>query len=204
MGWVDTELSGVPIVRHNGDTGNFHANMILAPGSGWGVVVLMNGSNHLELDGMNQIANGVMARLLGVEPPPEPFEQAKVLLFVFLAVAALQVVGIVRSGVLLRRWRRQPERRPRGVLRIGLHVVVPVVANLLWTVICLVVLPWFSQTPLSTMVVTDNGLVQVLSGAVALVWGVILRPVLALLTLHDGGAPKGPRRLRETEAQIKA
>jgi hypothetical protein len=207
MGWEDWEnsgLGGVQLVRHNGDVGNFEAHMILAPESGWGVVVLMNGSNHLRLAGMAVIANGVMARLLGVEPPPEPFNQAMAIFFAVLAVVALQVLGIVRTVMLVRRWRRQPERRPRGVLRVALRVVVPIVANLLWAGICLVLLPWFSQTPLSTMVVTDNGLVQVLSGAVALVWGVILRPVLALLTLHDGGAPKGPRRLRETEAQIKA
>jgi CubicO group peptidase (beta-lactamase class C family) len=35
MGWEDTELSGVPVVRHSGDTGNFHASIILAPDSAW-------------------------------------------------------------------------------------------------------------------------------------------------------------------------
>ena len=200
MGWEDTELSGVPVVRHNGDVGNFHASMLLAPESGWGVVVLMNGSNHLQLDGMDRIANGVMARLLGVETPPEPFNQAMALFIAVLAVVALQVLGIVRSVALVGRWRRQPELRPRGILRVALRVVVPVVANLLWAVICLVLLPWLSQTPLLLLVVTDNGLVQVLSGAVALVWGVVLRPALALLALNEPGAPTGTRKLRETEA----
>jgi hypothetical protein len=134
MGWEDSELSGVRVVRHSGDTGNFHANMILVPESRWGVVVLMNGSNHLRLAGMDGIANGVVSLLLGHQPPPEPFEQAKVLLFVVVAIGALQVLGIVRSDVLVRRWRRQPERRPHGVLRIGLRVVVPMGANLLWAV----------------------------------------------------------------------
>jgi hypothetical protein len=104
-----------------------------------------------------------------------------VLLLVLLAVGALQVLGIVRSVVLLRRWRAEQVRRPRGVLRIGLRVVVPMVANLLWAVICLIFLPWLSQTPL--------GLVQVLSGAVALCWGVVLRPVLVLSALRTKGAP---------------
>ncbi len=188
MGWEDTQLSGVPVVRHNGDVGNFEAHMILAPERGWGVVVLMNGSDHLRLDAPAAIANGVMTRLLGVEPPPEPFNQAMAIFFAVVAVGALQVLGIVRSVVLVRRWRRQPERRPRGVVRVGLRVVAPIVANLLWAGICLVLLPWFSQTPLSTMVVTDNGVVQVLSGAVALVWGVVLRPVLVLLALRTKGA----------------
>jgi CubicO group peptidase (beta-lactamase class C family) len=191
MGWEDSELSGVPVVRHSGDTGNFHATMILVPESQWGVVVLMNGSNHLRLDGMDGIANSVTARLLGVEPPPEPFNQAKALLLVVLAIGALQALGIVRSVVLLRRWRTWLERRPHGMLRIGLRVVVPIVPNLLWAGICLVLLPWFSQTPLSLMVFSDSGLVQVLSGAVALVWGVVLRPVLVLLALRTKGAAPG-------------
>ena len=176
-------------MRHNGDTGNFEAHMLLAPESGWGVVVLMNGSNHLRLGGPAVIANGVMARLLGVGPPPEPFNEAMALFFIVLAVGALQVLGIVRSVVLVRRWRKHPELRPHGVLRVGLRVVVPIVPNLLWAVICLVLLPWLSQTPLSTMVATDSGLVQVLSGAVALVWGVVLRPVVALSALRTKSVP---------------
>jgi hypothetical protein len=191
MGWEDSKLGGVPVVRHSGDTGNFHATMILAPERGWGVVVLMNGSNHLRLEGMDGVANGVTARLLEVEPPPEPFNQAKALLLVVFAVGALQVLGIFRSVVLLRRWRTQPERRPRGVLSVGLRVVVPIVPNLLWAGICLVLLPWFSQTPLSLMVFSDSGLVAVLSGAVALCWGVVLRPVLVLLALRTKGAAPG-------------
>jgi len=204
MGWEDNELEGVRVVRHSGDTGSFHANMILVPESRWGVVVLMNGSNHLRLAGMDGIANGVVSLLLGRQPPPEPVEQAKALLFVVLAVVALQVVGIGRSVVLLRRWRTQPERRPTGVLRVALRVVVPIVPNLLWAVICLVLLPWFSQTPLSTMVVTDIGLVQVLSGAVALVWGVVLRPVLVLLALRAKGAPGDVGALEEGGASGRA
>ena len=191
MGWEDTELSGVPVVRHSGDTGDFHATMILAPERTWGVVVLMNGSNHLRLDGMDTIANGVTARLLGVEAPPEPFNQAKTLFFVVLAVGALQVLGIVRSVVLVRRWRRHPELRPHGVLRVALRVVVPIVPNLLWALICLVLLPWVSQTPPSVMVLSDSGLMQVFSGAVALVWGVVLRPVVVLLALRTKRATPG-------------
>jgi CubicO group peptidase (beta-lactamase class C family) len=204
MGWEESQLGGVPVVRHSGDTGSFHANMILVPERGWGVVVLMNGSNHLRLAGMDGTANGVVSLLLGHHPPPEPFEQAKVLLFVVLAVVALQMLGIIRSVVLVRRWRVERARRPRGVLRLGLRVVVPMVANLLWAVICLVLLPWVTQTSLSTMVVTDIGLVQVLSGALALCWGVVLRPMLVLLVLRTKGAPADAGEPEEGEASGQA
>ena len=198
MGWEDTKLGGVPVVRHSGDTGNFHATMILVPESRWGVVVLMNGSNGLRLAGMDGIANSVASLLLGRQPPPAPFEQNRALLFVFLAVGALQVLGIGRSVVLLRRWRMQPQRRPRGVLRVGLRVALPLALNLFWAVICLVLLPWFSATPLRMAMFIDLSLVQVISGAVALVWGVILRPVLAFLVLRKTGVP------RESEVPMQA
>ena len=192
MGWEDTELGSVPVVRHSGDTGNFHATMILAPESRWGVVVLMNGSNGLRLAGMDGIANGVASLLLGRQPPPAPFEQMKALFFVFLSVGALQALGIGRSVVLLRRWRTQPQQRPRGVLRVGLRVVPPLALNLLWAMICLVILPSITATPLRMARFIDVSLVQLLSGAVALAWGVILKPVLVILVLRKTGVPKQP------------
>jgi CubicO group peptidase (beta-lactamase class C family) len=71
MGWIDGEINGVPVVWHNGDTGDFHATMILVPKSKWGVVLLMNGSNDLR-GSLDTTANGVVARLVGIEPPPPP------------------------------------------------------------------------------------------------------------------------------------
>jgi CubicO group peptidase (beta-lactamase class C family) len=70
MGWVDSEMDGVPVVWHNGDPADFHATMILVPKSGWGVVLLMNGSNDLRTGNLDTPAYGVVARLMGVEPPP--------------------------------------------------------------------------------------------------------------------------------------
>jgi hypothetical protein len=193
MGWIDGEMDGVPVVWHNGDTGDFHATMILVPESKWGVVVLMNGSNDLR-GSMDTTANGVVARLVGVEPPPPPSllqEPFLVALLVILAVGVLQVLGIVRSVVLLRRWRTHPARRPSGVVRVGLRVVAPLATNLLWAVILLVGLPRFVGVPLWLMAYppSDLGLVVVLSGGIALIWGVVLRPVLALLALRVKVAP---------------
>src|SRR5215216_4475692 len=104
MGWIDGEIDGVPIVWHNGDTGDFHATMVLVPKSKWGVVVLMNGSNGQ--GNLDTIANGVVARLVGVESPPSPgpFQNPLMITFLLiLAVGVLQVFGIVRSVLLVRR-----------------------------------------------------------------------------------------------------
>jgi CubicO group peptidase (beta-lactamase class C family) len=192
MGWIDGEMDGVPIVHHNGDTGNFHATMIQVPESKWGVVVLMNGTNDLRQGSLDTVADGVVARLVGVQSPPSPGpfqDPAMIAVSVILAVGVLQVFGIIRSVVLVRRWRAQQARRPYGVVGVGLRVGLPLVLNLLWAVILLVVLPPIFSLPLQTLVFIDIGLVVLLSGGLALVWGVVLRPVLALLALRTKGAP---------------
>jgi CubicO group peptidase (beta-lactamase class C family) len=190
MGWIDGEMDGVPIVWHNGDTGDFHATMILVPEREWGMVVLMNGSNGQ--GNLDTTANGVVARLLGVEPPPSPgpFQNPIMISFlVILAAGVLQISGIVRSVVLARRWRAKGARRPHGVVGVGLRVGLPLVLNLLWAVILLVVLPPVFSLPLQTLMFQDLGLTMLLSGGLALIWGVVLRPVLVLLALRTKGAP---------------
>ena len=192
MGWIDGEMDGVPVVWHNGDPGDFHATVILVPESKWGVVVLMNGSNDLRTADMDTTAKGVVARLVGVESPPSPGlaqEPFMIAFLVILAAGVLQAIGIVRSVVLVRRWRAEQARRPRGVVGVGLRVGLPPVLNLLWAVTLLVVLPPFFSLPLQTLVLLDVGWVVLLSAGVALVWGVVLRPVLALLALRAKVTP---------------
>jgi hypothetical protein len=201
---VESEIGGVPVVWHNGDTADFHATMFLVPECKWGVVLLMNGSNDLQVGSLDTTANGVVARLVGVEPLPTPRLSQELflgILLVFLAAGVLQVLGIVRSVVLLRRWRAPPELRPSGAVGVGLRVVMPLVFNLLWALVALVVVPRLVASPLWTVVYqpSDVGLVVVLGGGIALVWGVVLRPVLALSALRakdargDASTPKKAR-----------
>src|SRR5215213_9644510 len=183
MGWIEGKLDGVPVVWHDGDTGDFHATMIVVPKSKWGVVVLMNGSNDLGQGSLNTIANGVVAQLMGVESPPSPGpfqEPAMLAVLVILAVGMLQALGIVRSVVLVRRWRAQQARRPHGLVGVGLRVGLPLVLNLLWAVTLLVVLPPLLSLPLQTLVFLDFGLVVLLSAGLALIWGVVLERVMNL------------------------
>jgi hypothetical protein len=97
--------------------------------------------------------------------------------------------------VLVRRWRAQEARRPHGVVRVGLRVGLPLLLNLFWAVTLLVFLPPLINLPLQTLVFLDIGVVMLVSGGLALIWGVVLRPALALLALRtkiapgDGGIP---------------
>jgi CubicO group peptidase (beta-lactamase class C family) len=189
MGWYVEHANGVSMLWHPGNAVNFHADIMLAPHDHWGVVVLANGHNGLSPDRETTIARGVLGLLVGRPLTTPPVTNANQVLFlVLLGVGVLQVLGIARSIVLLRRWRAQPARRPRGLIRVTGRVVVPLVVSLAWALVCLVGLPLLLGGSLSVLLVTvpDFAVVLVLSGAVAAAWGVT-RAILAtrVLRRHD-------------------
>jgi len=192
MGWFVRESDGIRVVTHAGVAPNFHADLVLVPKGTWGIVLLMNGENSLQPARIAGIAHGVTSRLVGTEVSPgvSPNDLKPMLLRLVLLVSACQVGGLIWSLTLLRRWHAHPECRPRGWLQIGLHIVPPLVLNLGWGLVCLVGLPQFFVWPLwyLRLFVPDLGYALVLSGSVALAWGV-LRPVLMGLALRQRRAP---------------
>jgi len=159
------------------------------PEGRWGIVLLANGENFLQFWRIDGIAGGVMSLLVGRQPPALAYELFQMILWIGLGAIVLQVFGIIRSVVLLRRWRAQPARRPRRVVGVALRVVLPLALNLLWTLVCLVVIPSALTLLLTSLVFGDFGLVIVVSGALALVWG-ILRALLAYFVLRARAVPK--------------
>src|SRR5207344_3483477 len=66
MGWFVGPINGIPAVFHQGETFNYHANIVLIPRSHRGVVVLMNAENSLDLflrGRMGTVAEGVAGLL---------------------------------------------------------------------------------------------------------------------------------------------
>jgi hypothetical protein len=201
MGWKVGPINGVPTVWHDGSVFNFHANMVLIPASRWGIVVLKNAYNSPdEFTGTNRlsgIAAGVTTLLSGGQPPAVPSNTALYLFYgVPLLMVALQVAGMIRSGLVLRDWRAHPDHRPHGRGRILQIIGVPLVLNLAWALIILVGLPRVLGS--LSMVLAgfpDLGYVLVVSGVVALAWS-ILRTGLTLVTLRNMHAPSPPERSR--------
>ena len=100
MGWFVGPINGIPAIHHQGETFNFHANMVLVPGSRTGVIVLMNAENSLDLflnGRMGTISEGVTSLLEGRDPAPPPSNHPRSSLYAALfALLALQLRGIVR------------------------------------------------------------------------------------------------------------
>jgi CubicO group peptidase (beta-lactamase class C family) len=195
MGWERRSTpSGVPVIQHDGTNSNFYADMVLEPEGRWGVVILSN-FNSFNLNGgrLQGLSSGVISLLHGQAPPDVPMPHHPILASAMLLVAVvsvLQVLGIARSVVLLRRWRTQPNRRPRRRWVVALRVGVPLVLNVGWGLFMLIGYPQLLY-PLSAtlLLVPDLGYLVVVSGVVALSWGVG-RTVLAYFALRQRGTPK--------------
>src|SRR6266511_3023754 len=194
MGWYVVPVNGAPVIWHGGDGTNFHSTMILAPKGQWGVVLLENAQNVLDGgDRMHQTAFGVLSLLAGRQPPAaESNNVLQLILLVLVGITALMVIGMIRSIVVLRRWRTQPGCRPHGRRGILWHVVLPLVLHLALALLFLVGLPQvLFQSPLPPFFLwlPDYGYTLLIGGLLALVWAVV-RTMLAYAALRTPVAPR--------------
>ena len=205
MGWYETDINGAPVVAHNGDTGDFHSTAVLSPSSGWGVVLLMNGSNGQER--LDVPAYGVMAQLVGVPTPEMPSslsEFTTLLNLALLAIIAVQIAAAGRSIFVLRRWNRNPLRQPRTLTHKIIRLAVPVLMSALWACVCVGVLPNVLNTPFTAMRFMDYGLLLLLSFTLALFWGLIIKPILGVWVLQNSSRPTKHEAAPEPKAPIPA
>ncbi len=174
MGWFVGDVNEVPAVFHQGETFNYHANIVLIPRSNQGVVVLMNAENSQDLffrGRMGTVAAGVASILEGQEPPPPPSSTGLFLVYAaVLGAICLQATGMIRSATRLRR-RRVPTGRFGPRFRTGAALI----CNLAWALLVLVLLPRQLGAPLSTLALglPDLAYGLMASGVVALVWSVV-------------------------------
>ena len=205
MGWYETDINGAPVVTHNGDTGDFHSTAVLSPSTGWGVVLLMNGSNGQER--LDVPAYGVMAQLVGVPTPEMPSslsEFTTLLNLALLAIIAVQIAAAGRSIFVLRRWNRNPSRQPPTVTHKIIRLGVPALMSALWAYVCVGVLPNVLNTPFTAMRFMDYGLLLLLSFALALFWGMIIKPILGFWVLQNSSSPTRHEAAPEPKAPIPA
>jgi CubicO group peptidase (beta-lactamase class C family) len=180
MGWFVGPINKIPAIYHQGEVPNFHANAVLVPESRTGVIVLMNSQNNVDLfsvDRMATISEGVTSLLEGREPSPPPSSIVSFLIYaVLFAVIVLQLRGMTRSVVALRRG-----GRVGPWWRIALSLAV----SLAWALLVLVLLP--KQFGVSLRVLAqgfpDLAYILIISGVVALVWGLV-RATWAYSTLR--------------------
>jgi EmrB/QacA subfamily drug resistance transporter len=187
MGWLVGPINGIPAIHHQGETFNFHANAVLVPESRRGVIVLMNAENSIDLfltGRMGTISEGVTSLLEGRDPVPPPSSIASFVVYVLLfGIVVLQLRSIARWVTALRHG-----RVPRGHIGPRVRIALALALSLAWAVLILVLVP--KQLGLPLLVVAqglpDLAYLLLLSGAVALCWGIV-RSIWAYATLRRAG-----------------
>jgi hypothetical protein len=176
-------VNDIPAVHHQGETFNFHSNVVLIPESRTGVVVSMNAENSLDLftsGRMGTIADGVSSLLEGQEPPSPPSRLPIFVVYALVfALLVLQARAIARSFAALR---RGSIRRGRigPWWRIGLSLVL----SLVWALFVVVLAPKQLGSSVSVLATGFPDLVYLLvaSALVAIVW-VVVKAVWTFLIL---------------------
>jgi CubicO group peptidase (beta-lactamase class C family) len=196
MDWGVKPIGGVPAVMKGGDNANFKTQIILFPEQRLGLVVLINANNlwgsHLGDVRIPAIAVNAAELLIGQPPTVFPMGRTPTLfLGVLLLAVAMQAAGMVRTTILLRRWHGRPDQRPQGWRAVAVRIGLPLVCNVVWSLIALVGVPMLFGLPLSYIryAAPDFGTLLVASGVIALGWSFV-RSVLAYVALRTPSAPR--------------
>jgi CubicO group peptidase (beta-lactamase class C family) len=191
MGWEVGSLDGMSVVHHNGTLANAYADLMLLPDQEVGVVVLANATSLAVLERLDGVARGVASMLSGQQPLLVTENRLlQILPFASLVLVLLQIVWLLRSVAVLRRWQTRPESRPRGGWMLVWHVWLPLALNLGWASLILVAVPRFFGLPFDETVFVLGDYAYVLAGSamIALIWGV-LRTWIAWRVLRARPAP---------------
>ena len=183
MGWYVDEIGGEKLVSHGGTLPDFASHMALLPEQGKGMVLLFNACHHWMNPVLADLGFGVVSLLAGEQPSsPIPFVgMIPWMLRGLLLIPALQIVGVATTLRQLRRWHVNPEHRPRGARTWGLHLLLPLIPNLL---VAFNLIPMLDKRrDYRLLYKPDSSWLVLVCGGFALVWS-FLRARLVLRTLR--------------------
>jgi CubicO group peptidase (beta-lactamase class C family) len=184
MGWFINDRDQVRIVWHSGVVPDFFAYMAILPGQKKGLVLLMNADHFLMSNfALEEVGMGAATLLAGARPDPVrwgiviPWALRGLLL-----IPALQILGVAATLLRLRRWLRLPNSRPSRCRMWVLHLLLPMIPNLLGaaTPIALVASP---LRGFLLLYAPDFSWIARICGSFAGIW-IFLRTGLILSTLR--------------------
>lgn len=190
MGWEVRPMNDLTVVRHDGTSANYYADVVLDPTKGWGVVVLLN-LNSFNLYGgrLHALTGGVLSLLHGQTPPTLPAMHHPLLYPIMLVIWAITGLLLLWMGWMVltwRRWRQPAAQAARGWWH-GIIRRLPSLLTLAWALLLLVGIPQVLY-PLSVMLINipDFGYTVLVAGGVALVCGTLRQGLiyLAMRTPH--------------------
>jgi CubicO group peptidase (beta-lactamase class C family) len=182
MGWFDSAIGATKLVWHSGTLPHFFAYMALLPEQDKGVVLLCNACQHWMNPVLTEVGSGVAALLAGEPPARSRFGFIPWGLRGQALIPIAQAAGVAATLRQLRRWRREPVRRPVGAGQWTRHVLLPLVPNLL---LALSLKPMCGpRRRYLKLYMPDYALIAWVCGTFALLWG-MLRTGLMLWALGE-------------------
>lgn len=183
MGWFVDEIGQTSLVWHGGTLPDFGAYMALLPEQKKGVVLLFNACHHWFNPVLTGVGMGVAALLADEEPTPLPFVgMIPWMLRAQLLIPISQIISVLCTLRLLRRWRVEPERRPSSVRAWGLHILLPMIPDLLAALTLKSMLG--KRRAYLRLYMPDYSWIATVCGSFSLVWS-LLRTALYLRTLRN-------------------
>jgi hypothetical protein len=120
---------------------------------------------------LTEVGTGVAALLAGEQPQPSPVPFVGLIPWALrglLLIPALQIAGVVATLRQLQRWRLDPERRPSGERAWGLHILLPLIPDLL---LALNLIPMLGKRRGYLMLYKpDSSWIVLVCGSLALAW----------------------------------
>ncbi len=130
MGWFVDNVGAVKAVWHSGNVPDFSSYMALIPEQKKGVVMLLNSDPTALPPVLMEVGLRVAALLAGQQPAPIRLGFIPWAMRALPLIPLLQMVGVVSTLGMLRRWHREPALRPSLGRIWALHILAPLIPNL--------------------------------------------------------------------------
>jgi CubicO group peptidase (beta-lactamase class C family) len=188
MGWFTDTIGQTKLVWHSGTLPDFGAYMALLPEQKKGVVLLFNACHHWMNPVTAEFAGGAAALLAGQQPARLGFvDMIPWALRAQLLLPVFQIMSVLATLRLLRRWRRDPKRRSSGGRVWGLHILLPLISHLL---AALTLKPLLGKRRGYLMLyMRDYSWIALVCGSLSLLWSMV-RTGLVLGALRKPQASK--------------
>ncbi len=184
MGWFVDNQGKTRVISHSGIVPDFFSYMAILPGHNKGIVLLLNADHFLMSNlALLEVGTGATSLLAGARPAPVLW--GNIIPWVLrglLLVPVLQIIGIALTLRRLRRWHRQPDTRPSNRRMWVLHILLPMIPNLLLAATLIALL----TSPLRSFLFLygpDFSWIALICGSFAGIW-IFVRTGLILWTLR--------------------
>jgi len=195
MGWVNQVFGKSTIVSHSGTVPDFGAFAAFVPEQKKGIVLLSNANHGMIKVTLDEFGLGAAQLLAGERPEGTIFGALYLGMRAMLLIPIIQVVGVLTTLRLLRRWRADPALLPARGRLWRQNILLPLIPNLL---IALTLVPMLGKMRgWLRLFMPDFSWIALICGSFSLVWS-FLRTGLILKALQK--SPTSSARMEETSS----